>query len=234
MNSILKVSKYQIHDFKKSVMIFYSIILLLVFALIVLISKNPENVTFSGLEITTAIFIFVSGLNCFKSNFKFMLSNNVSRKRFYIGNIIALVSVAAFMALVDAILHNALSLFLPYKSMVLQLYNNNSFFGGLLWSFGLNTLLVCLGWFITMLYYRCNKVMKIIVSIAPIPVIALFRYINRLSDGLVSKAVADFLYKALGFAYNNNVYVGALGFLVGAAAITAICFLLIRNTIVKD
>jgi len=233
MNSILKVSKYQIHDFKKSVMIFYSIILLLSLALIVLMSKNPEEVTFGGLEMTTAIFIFVAGLNCFKSNFKFMLANNVSRKRFYIGNIIALVSVAAFMALLDTILHNALSLIFPYENMVFQIYNNNSFFAKFLWSFGLNTLLVCLGWFITMLYYRCNKVMKIIVSIAPIPIIALFQYINRLSGGLVSKAAADLLYKALGLA-NNNAYVGALSFLVGAAVITLICFVPVRNATAKD
>lgn len=234
MNSIFKVSKYQIHDFKKPIMIFYFIILLVSFTAIFAASKYPGEVSLGGLEIASAIFIFVSGLNCFKSNFKFMLANNVSRKRFYLGNIIALVSIAAFMALLDAILNNAFRLIFPYKSVVLQLYKNNSFFAGFLWSFSLNTLFVCLGWFITMLYYRCGKVMKIIISIAPIPLIVLFQYIDKISGGLIGRAIADFLHKTMGFAYNNNVYICVLSFLVGAVVITAISFLLIRNAIAKD
>lgn len=234
MNSILKVTKYQIHDFKKSVIIFYSIILLISFALTVAVSKSPEEVSFGGMEMASAIFLFVAGLNCFKANFKFMLANNVPRKRFYLGNTIALVSVAAFMALLDAILNNVFVLNLHYEGVVLQLYKNSSFFAGFLWSFGLNTLFVCLGWFITMLYYRCNKVMKIVISIAPILIINLFQYIDWVSGGLRGRAVADFLNKVMGFAYNNNVYVGALSLLVGAAAIVSISFLLIRNAIAKD
>lgn len=234
MNNILKVSKYQIHDFKKSVAIFYAVIVLISFASIVLVSKSPEKVSFGGLESATAIFLFVAGLNCFKSNFKFMLANNVTRKQFYFGNIIALISVAAYMALLDVMLHNVLDSSIPYESVVSQLYKNSSLFAGLIWSFGLNTLFVCLGWFITMLYYRCNKVMKIIVSIAPIPTIALFQYINWISGGLVGRAAADFLNRAMGFTYNNNVYIGALSLLVGAAAIVSICFLPVRNAIAKD
>lgn len=234
MNNFFKVFKYQIHDFWKAVIIFYSIIVSILFAITALVSKNTENVSFGGFEIVTAIFLFVAGLNCFKANFKFMLANNVSRKGFYLGNTIALISVAAFMALLDAILNIVVGLNLPYESVVMQLYKNNSFFAGFLWSFGLYSLFVCLGWLITMLYYSCNKLMKTVISIIPILVIALFQYINWISGGLEGRAVADFLNKAMGFAYNNNVYVGALSLFIGAAAIALICFLPLRNAIAKD
>jgi hypothetical protein len=234
MNNFFKVFKYQINDFWKAVIIFYSIIVSILFAITALVSKNTENVSFGGFEIVTAIFLFVAGLNCFKANFKFMLANNVSRKGFYLGNTIALFSVAAFMALLDAILNIVVGLNLPYESVVMQLYKNNSFFAGFLWSFGLYSLFVCLGWLITMLYYSCNKLMKTVISIIPILVIALFQYINWISGGLEGRAVADFLNKAMGFAYNNNVYVGALSLFIGADAIALICFLPLRNAIAKD
>ncbi|MEA4849136.1 MAG: hypothetical protein VB106_18030 [Clostridiaceae bacterium] len=234
MNNIFKVFKYQLYDFWKAVVIFYSIIILILFSITALVSKNVENVSFGGLEMATAIFLFVSGLNCFKSNFKFMLANNVSRKGFYLGNTIALVSVSAFMALLDAIRNIVVGLNLPYESVVMQLYKSNSFFAGFLWSFGLYSFFVCLGWFITMLYYSCNKLMKTVVSIAPVLIIALFRYTDWISGGLVGRAVTDFLTKAMGFAYNNNVYVGALSLIIGAAAIALICFLPLRNAIAKD
>jgi hypothetical protein len=222
------------YDFWKAVVIFYSIIILILFSITVLVSKNVEDISFGGMEMATVIFMFVSGLNCFKSNFKFMLANNVSRKGFYFGNTIALISVAAFMALLDAILNNVLRLNIPYEGVVMQLYRNHFFFAGFLWSFGLYSFFVCLGWFITMLYYSCNKLMKVVVSIVPVLVIALFRYIDWISGGSVGRAVADFLTKAMGFAYNNNVYVGALSLIIGAAAIVLICFLPLRNAIAKD
>jgi hypothetical protein len=172
MNNIYKVFKYQIHDFWKAVLVFCFINILITSSISATVAINGESISFGGLEMATVIFLFVAGLNCFKSNFKFMLANNVSRKGFYFGNAIALVTVSAFMALVDAILNvifnNVFVLNIPYEGVVMQLYRNNSFFAGFLWCFGLNTFAVCFGWFITMLYYRCNSIMKIVVSFLPV------------------------------------------------------------------
>lgn len=238
MNNIYKVFKFQIHDFWKAVLIFYLIIILITSALTVTVSVNTEKISFGGLEMATVIFLFIAGLNCFKSNFKFMLANNVSRKGFYIGNLIALVTVSAFMALADAILNvildNVLVSNVPYESVVMQLYGNNSFFAGFLWCFALNTLAVCFGWFVTMLYYRCSSIMKIVVSFLPILALTLFLYIDEISGGLVGRAVVDFLNKSMGFAYNNNVYIGALSIIIGSVVIALICFLPLRNAIAKD
>ncbi|HPX68937.1 MAG TPA: hypothetical protein PKU88_06325 [Bacillota bacterium] len=237
MNNIYKVIKYQIHDFWKAVLIFYLIIILIASAITVTVSVNGENISFGGLEMATVIFLFVAGLNCFKSNFKFMLANNVSRKGFYIGNTIALVAVSAFMALVDAvlnvILNNVLVSNIPYESVVMQLYGNNSFFAGFLWRFGLNTWAVCFGWFVTMLYYRCNTIMKIVVSFLPVLAFIIYQHVDRILGGLADRAVIDFLTRAMGFAYNNNVYIGALSLITGSAVIALICLLPLRNAVAK-
>ncbi|MDD3704774.1 MAG: hypothetical protein PHC45_01735 [Clostridiaceae bacterium] len=234
MNNTFKIFKYQVYDFTKAVIIFYSIVISISLAITAFVSKGLVNVSFGGMEMVTAIFLFIAGLNCFKSNFKFMLANNVSRRNFYFGNIIALVSISAFMALLDSILNIILDFNIPYEGVVMQLYGSNSFFAGLLWCFGLYTLFLCLGWFITMLYYSCNKLMKTVISIVPVLLIALFQYIDWISRGLVNRAIVGFLDKAMGFAYNNNVYVGALSLFIGAAAIALICFLPLHNAIAKD
>ena len=219
-------------------LIFYLIIILITSAITVTVSVNEENISLGGMEVETVIFLFVAGLNCFKSNFKFMLANNVSRKGFYIGNIIALVAVSAFMALVDAvlnvILNNVLVSNIPYESVVMQLYGNNSFFAGFLWRFGLNTWAVCFGWFVTMLYYRCNTIMKIVVSFLPVLSLTILYYIDKISGGLAGRAVTNLLSRSMGFAYNNNVYIGALSLIIGAALIVLICFFPLRKAIAKD
>ncbi|MGI6585145.1 MAG: hypothetical protein ACOX3L_04240 [Lutisporaceae bacterium] len=238
MNNIYKVFKYQIHDFWKAVLVFCFINILITSSISATVAINGESISFGGLEMATVIFLFVAGLNCFKSNFKFMLANNVSRKGFYFGNAIALVTVSAFMALVDAILNvifnNVFVLNIPYEGVVMQLYRNNSFFAGFLWCFGLNTFAVCFGWFITMLYYRCNSIMKIVVSFLPVLSLTILYYIDKISGGLAGRAVTNLLSRSMGFAYNNNVYIGALSLIIGAALIVLICFLPLRKAIAKD
>jgi hypothetical protein len=232
MNSILRVAKYQLYDFMKAVKVFYAIILLISLTLVILLSKNLEEVSFGGLGMTTAIFIFIAGLNCFTSNFKFMLANNVTRKRFYIGNIIALASVAAFMALIDTILSNILRMNFPYESIVTQLYKNNSLFPEFLWASSFYTLNVYFGWLVTMVYYRSNKIMKTVISILPILIIITFNYFDYVSGKAGSVAITGFLIKAMGLS-TGNVYAGSLSLLIGAAAIAGICFALVRKAIIK-
>lgn len=104
MGTTLKVTKYQLYSFYKAVLVFYIIILMVSLGTIALAVKATEEVSFGGLGTATIIFISIAGVDCFKTGFKFMMANNVSRRRFYYGNLIALAVLAAFMALVDTAL----------------------------------------------------------------------------------------------------------------------------------
>ncbi len=238
MNNILKVTKYQLRDFRIGLIVFYGIILVIIVIGGVSysnLSNDPNvSVSYSGFGMAAVIFIFVAGLNCFRDSFKFIQANNVSRKSFFIGNGITLISVAALMAIVEAILDKTLRYLFPYQGLFQQLYRSNSLLADFLWSFGLYAFAVSLGWFITMVYYRSNKLMKTIVSLIPAFIIVLLVVINNLTGGALGRGMVNLLAAALGFDNGFNAYMAVLSFWVATVALFCLSFLLIRRMPLKD
>jgi hypothetical protein len=237
MKDILKVSKYLLHDSAKGLMVFYGIIITIALFMIYIFTSvaNAEsgNVSFSGFGFSAAIFMFVAGLNSFKINFKFMQANNISRKRFYMAMAIAMITIAALMAATDATITQILKLILPYNGLYEVLYKRDYFLGDVVWSFALFSFVGNLGWFITMLYYRCGKLMKTVVSLAPVLLIFTLVFIDRLAMGAVSKGIFEFLPWMLGLT-NNNPYIAAMNFFLGAAGAVALSYVLIRRMAIRD
>ncbi|WP_202709962.1 hypothetical protein [Sporosalibacterium faouarense] len=238
MNNILKVTKYQIKDMRNSLIVFYTVIIsisILMTILSIRYSNNPDaNVGFGGFGLSSAIFIFIAGLNCFKSNFKFMQAYNVSRIRFYFANIIALIIMAVVMAFIDVSMNNILKNVIPYQGIFEQLYKTSFILGDILWSFGLFMFFVSLGWLITMIYYRSNKVMKTIVSILPVVFIVLLSVMDNLIDFQIWNGILHIFTKLLGFADNLNYYIAILSFGISTIIIFGLCFLMIRKIPIRD
>ncbi|MDF2521492.1 MAG: hypothetical protein K0R84_2120 [Clostridia bacterium] len=237
MNNTWKVSKYLISDFKKSLAIYYGIMLTLTVVFVVmairLVNRTTGNVTIGGLGSASLIFLFIAGLNSFKTNFKFMQANNVSRKRFMAGSVVTLTIVSALMAVIDSVITVILSTIIPYEGFFKQIYNSDFFFGDVIWSFASLTLFAFLGFFITMLYYRCNKLMKVVVSISPVVLMILINLINDYKMGIVRIGITKFFTWA--FSLNSlNPYIAALNTLIGAALLVALCYLLIYKAPIKD
>lgn len=246
MNNTLKVSKYVFHDFKKALIIYYAIILslfLLMNMTYLRISATPgslsistqqvSDVKFGGFGVSAMIFMFVSGLNCFKANFKFMQANNVTRKRFYTGTAIILILVAAIMALVDVSFNNIFDRLIPYEGMVAQIYNNNGFLPDFIWSFALMVLAASSGWFITTLYYRCSKIMRLVISFAPVFLIILITVLDKMTGGVLAKVIIKLLAASFGIT-SSNPYIAALSFFVAAAMAFGLCYILIRRVSIRD
>jgi hypothetical protein len=237
MNNTLKVSKYLFNDFKKALVIFYGIIFAVAIFMVTLftttISNGDGQVSIGGFGFSAFIFMFVSGLNCFKANFKFLQANNISRKKFYYANVITLLSVSAFMALIDTTITKILKLMMPYESMVEQLYKNDFFFSSFMWSFALFAFVASTGWFISMLYYRCDKLMKTVISFVPVLIIILLVMLNNLTKGAMGTAIIRFFTVTLGFT-NNNPYIAALSFFIACAGALGLCYLLVRRITIKD
>jgi hypothetical protein len=237
MNNTLKVSKYLFNDLKKGMIIFYSIIVAIAMLMIAIYAyvtaQGGGETNFGGFGFSSLIFLFVSGLNMFKPNFKFLQANNISRKRFYSANIITLITISAFMALIDTIITRVLNLIVPYENLVEQIYINNFFFSNFMWSFALFALAASTGWFITMLYYKCNKLMKTVISLVPVLIVILLAMLNNLTEGALAIAIAKFLTAALGLN-NHNLYMAVLSFFILTAGTFGLCYLLIRRMTIKD
>lgn len=236
MNGLLKVTRFQFRDQRNAIAIFYSIIVALAaLGTFAVLRDTKGNSSMGGLGMTSVVFIFILGLNCFTSTFKFMQANNVSRRRFYIGNVLALSIIALFMATIDTSLGFVIRLVIPYTSMTEQLYGMSSLLPELIWTSTLATLAAHVGWLISMVYYRSNKLQKTLVSVSPLFGIITLVYLNRRTAGAFGRAIISFMGWALGFkAQQPSPYVASLSFIIATMVVASLCFLLIRRAPVKD
>lgn len=238
----LKMAKYQAYDLLSAVRVFYIIIISILFFLGVLATYNKGNVSSSGIDFATVIFIFVAGLNSFKSAFKFSQSNNISRITFFKGTILGALPITFGMAVLDIIINRIYNLFVSSPMNFDMIYrsiqygknfvpNNdfNTIIATLIFQFALYTMFFMIGLMVTTIYYRSNTVMKIIVSVSPFLLLIFLPKIAALFPRAFLKAIIDFLV----FAFQNS-YSTSITFLVLSIVFAGFAFLLCRRAVAKE
>ena len=204
--------RYYLNDFKKSVIIFYGVLMvifLLQLLIAALVHENPGSS--SGMEFATTIFLFVAGLNAFKAQFRLFLQNGMSRKTLFTGFVAGLLVLAVAMTVIDLAFGWFRGLFAPYSTMYMDRFGSlyadkNSLIAladGLLWSFLAYVTAGMTGFLITSLYYRMNKAFKLAVSIG-VPMLVFVGI--PLIDGLYTNgAITAFGINVLAFAFGFGV-----------------------------
>ncbi|MGG7214280.1 hypothetical protein ACQPUY_11765 [Clostridium nigeriense] len=244
------IIKYNLNSLKASIAIYYSIFITVCVALLVLSSSSNGSASSSGLEISSAIFIFVAGLNLFKENFYFMKSNNVSRKDFLYGTAASMIPVALFMSIIDIIINRIYNIFMRNPTIYDMVYANigsgewyssinwvqNNSIGTLFNSFMFQASVclfaISLGFLITIIYYKCNSFMKVVVSISPVVVSILTNIIGTIYPNLMIN-INKFINSIFGFN-TQNVYSAILTFVILFVIFIGISRLLTRKAIIKQ
>ncbi|WP_300379955.1 hypothetical protein [Clostridium sp.] len=247
---VKKVAKYNISSMKKSIAIFYSIFISICILIIILSKSSEGNVSSSGLELSSAIFIFIAGLNLFKENFYFAKSNNVSRKSYFLGTILSMIPIVGIMSIIDIAINRIYNLFVKCPTnyeMIFTDYRLYNFFEDNAWiqqndiKILLNTflfqaavylMLFTLGFIINMIYYKCNKFMKTVVSVTPVMLIILFN-ILAFNFPYESKKIGKFLLYIFGFD-TRNPYMAITTFIILFIILAAIAYSLIRKMVIKE
>ena len=246
----LKVARMNIEGVMKSAIIYYGAF---IFILMVLISLYifGGRVTMSGIEVSTVIFLFVCGLNSFKSNFYFAKSNGISRKTFIKGLLISSIPIALVMSIIDIIINRINNIFIKNPTLYDVSYGNllgdvgrvyegswvqsNSLatiFNTILFQFSLCLLAYVVGIVINMIYYRSNKYVKVLVSVIPVAFIMFSGNFSIRNSGLTIRVKEFFDYI---FGFNPvNVFACVTTFLVFTVALWGIAFLLIRKAVIKE
>lgn len=239
--------KYQIYDFKKSVMIFYIVI----YALYILMTASVlthrgsySNV--GGMEMASFIFLFVAGLNSFKSPFRMLMQNGLSRRTIFLSNASVFLATAGFMAVLDSINRLIFSGLANYRSFFQVLYYNR-YAGqasslavtleGFLWMFFMYCMAAMVGYFITTLYYRMNKPAKLTVSIGvPVLLFVILPYIDFAFRGVnLFRGIAKLMGWAWGLADGGaNPYMAMATCTVIFLVFGALSWLLTRRAPIKD
>jgi len=243
--------KYQLSDMKRPVIIFYCVIFTILIFLTgaVTASASSGASTMSYLDFSSAIFLFVAGLCSFKEPFLMLLQNGVSRKTVFRSKVLTTLSVVSVMALIDKMI-------LLLGKAAAGVYGNFKYFSlyeqayadpllreaafllhmkMFLFDFLMCFTSVWLGIFITVLFYRLNRVGKIAVG-AGVPVALTFVF--PLIDSLlfhskISSSIIRFLDFAFGIASRSPLS-AMISFAVLSAILGALSWLLMRRAVVRQ
>ena len=244
----LKIAKMNIEGIMKATIIYYFIFVCVIIALIAI---SSGIITISGVEISTAIFLFVCGLNSFKSNFYFAKSNGISRKTFIKGLLISSVPIALVMSIIDIIINRVNNIFIKnptlydmsygelvghigivYESNWIQSNSLATIFNTILFQFSLCLLAYVIGIVINMIYYRANKYVKVLLSAIPVAFIILKGNLSMRNPSLTLR-INEFTNYIFGFN-PSNVFACITTFLVFTVVLSGIAFLLIRKAVIKE
>jgi hypothetical protein len=255
MNLNLSV-KYQLHDSKKPLVVFYSVLFLSTLIIILLTGFSKNSVvsvkgSLQGLEMASAVFLFVAGLTSFREIFRLFVQNGVSRKALFLGRLITVACISMGMSLIDNMAARFFRAILPaggrleYMSLFEMLYGSRyasrssgflRLFEGILLMFTIYVGLSMIGYFITTLYYRMQKGTKIAVSIGvPAFLFILLPMVDSyVFGGALGRAIEKFLLFAFGFLNGANPYYAMVTMLLIFAVFSGLSWLLVRKAVVKD
>jgi hypothetical protein len=249
--SVKVATKYQMNEYKKSIKVFYLVVILVMafFRIITSISKVSDFTSTGGVEGSAMIFLFILGLNSFKETFLMMLQNGTTRKSMFIGRIITILATSVFMAVVDRFIVNIggllndmrdnyyingmYEMIFDKRSKSLHIVTKN--LEAILITAGVYMAAMVAGYIITTAYYRMSKPWKIAVSIGvPASLMILLPILDEVAfGGKVSIALGRIFAFVFG-GKTGNPYNLLLSCLVFALVALGLTWLLVRKAVEKN
>lgn len=233
--------RYQLRDQVQAVGVYYIIYLSIALLTIMWVRISPNSAgDLGGMEMSTTIFLFVMGLVSFRETFHMMLQNGVSRRTLLISRLLTVVILCVTMATIDMTLTGAsralagpdgrLEVYSLYDLIYPQAMARMNGFGRWITNWALmatqSILVTCLGYCITLAYYRMNKLTKWVVSVG-VPVLFMF----GMTRGNV-QALGRGISVVLGVE-RQLPFLAVLTFLALAAVISGCSWLLLRRAAVR-
>lgn len=233
---------YRLKDVKKSILVFYLIVIASYLFISFLASLESVNMTqMSGFEAATMIFLLVTGLNSFKPAFYLFMQNGISRKTMFYSYFISMLVASGIMALIDSIAYTLVGSNRGIFSLFDQLYNKLyedqlvvKVLVNFIWAWSAYLAFSLIGYFITILYYRMNKVLKLIVSIS---VPCLLFIVLPIVDTYYNGEISLFIDKAFDFLFGSGAHVNPFASVLSCSLISIIfavlSFCLARKAVIK-
>ena len=243
--------RYQLADFIGPVIVYYGIVAAAHVVLFLAWIFTPATIHLGGgLTVFSGLFLFICGLCSFHDNLPMHLQNGVSRKTMYTAWLVVTVIVSAAMAAADTVLATLIDLLnLPIwrgsSNMFLSLFDLEGMgFGATFvntlfsfpFSFVLLALLMTLGYFLVVFFYRLPVKLRIVVGACAgfllffgVPGVKILDT-NLLGEGLRA-FFRQYLEPALEFIWENPFALMGT-WAVAAVALAAVTWLILRRTTV--
>ena len=236
MSNIFRATKYQLMTFKSQSLMCLSIIALNILISITVTYLFPGSGIYAGSsDFIAFIFIFILGIKIFITSFKFMLANAVSRKSLFWANILSMAIVSiAWAVILTLILSIIIRMNVKIFVIYTLIYNNYSLISTIVWFSTIFCLLIVIGWFISMAYYRSSKRMSYLISFAPFVLSGLLIIINQSTNGKLFESIIKFIVVAMGFSGSvPNPYIASFSMLTCIVITCFFNYLLIRKAEIK-
>lgn len=243
--------RYQLADFIGPVIVYYGIVTAAHVVLFLAWIFTPATIHLGGgLTVFSGLFLFICGLCSFHDNLPMHLQNGVSRKTMYTAWLVVTVIVSAAMAAADTVLATLIDLLnLPIwrgsSNMFLSLFDLEGMgFGATFvntlfsfpFSFVLLALLMTLGYFLVVFFYRLPVKLRIVVGACAgfllffgVPGVKILDT-NLLGEGLRA-FFRQYLEPVLEFLWENPFALMGT-WAVAAVALAAVTWLILRRTTV--
>ncbi|MGI6648979.1 MAG: hypothetical protein ACOX5W_07955 [Bacillota bacterium] len=239
--------QYRFLDTLKGVGIFYAIMAVLMAGISCLVfyavSKGGKvSVSFFAFEFAAAITLFVMGITTIREDMRLMLQNGIGRRTIFVTELLVALSVSLLLAIAGELLIAVGQVVITSRSEffitdLFQIIYANGInynltlgarFESIVLAFGLYTFVYLAGMFISLLFYRLNKIWTLIVAIgAPLLLIMGLR---------IALTPGSFLALALGtmleFALSSP-WALFLCFLLAAVLISFLNLIAIRRAPIK-
>lgn len=211
MKKLSSLIHYELETSIKFICYFYAIEYTILFILNVPVFMKvwtTNDISISGLELNTVIFVAVVAFEGFYEDFRMLIQNGFTRKYIFISTISLFTLIAGLMSMVDTIMGNILSKYNGYYSLFQGIYGNEqSFFHNWLFLF-LAYLLICSITYLIILIY--NKVGKKLFMYM-VSALGLFSMLviplllkTAVTKGFMDKAMELFL-KSFGFMRDGTI-----------------------------
>ena len=237
-----KLAKYNVKSNLKPIIIFYLIFIALITAL------GMVGGDTTGLEFSSVIFLFVIGLNSFKENFYFSQANNISREDFFKSMAVTILPVALGMSIIDLVINRTYNLFVASPTIYDMAYGSRPYFlinvetwtqsnsiqtlfGTVTFLFASYIVVFAIGLLITIIYYKCNKTMKILVTLSPLffqAILGIIVYFSPQFEGKLEVFIEDIL-----GINTRNSYMAVMTFICLFIILMFFVYILVRKAVVK-
>ncbi|MEA4889968.1 MAG: hypothetical protein VB070_10950 [Clostridiaceae bacterium] len=180
--------RYQMKSYLKGGITIYLILMAIIAALLIGLinvrSSTATTVSFSGISITTAIFLFVTGIVNIRSDLRLCLQYGVSRRTSYISELLVIGSISAVLAAAGELLSGVIQLITAHDQQFLMsdLYqliflgsekttlNFSQHILSALINVGLMSAACLFGMFFSLMFWRLNKFWTVVAALS-IPVL---------------------------------------------------------------
>ncbi|HWT76353.1 MAG TPA: hypothetical protein VN258_16775 [Mobilitalea sp.] len=247
----LKSSYYfQINEYKMPVLIYYLVIVsaytFFLFSNIEMVNSHPgSSASLNGMNIATAVFLFISSLTAFKDNLGMMLQNGVSRKTLFLGRLLTMTTLALLLSIVEDILLIIFQLSVSAFTQNLSInnafcnYYSNSYYQHidsfshlsmfLLLNLAMFLFFMAAGYLFALIFHRLNKAVNIALCIGiPVVCFIILPLLNNRMNGAIGKCLLNFFAYTLGGKWN-----AFFSFTIAALLLSALTWLPLRRVRVK-